>query len=227
MYNEGPVVPPTWAWVLGDEMSQPYFVELMEFLRSEREEHEVYPADEDVFRALELTPFAQVRVVILGQDPYHDAGQAQGLSFSVPPGVRIPPSLANVFRELQSDLGLPLPAHGDLSRWAEQGVLLLNTVLTVRAHSPGSHKNRGWERWTDGVIRALDAREEPVVFALWGDFAKKRASQVRGSHHRVVAAPHPSPIRGKGPKFVGSGVFSSINQAVAEVGGLEIDWSLD
>src|SRR5688572_18625444 len=165
MYGYDWTFPSSWHAVLADETAKPYFKDLVEFVNYERENNQVFPAPEDVFRAFELTGFDQVKVVLLGQDPYHDDGQAHGLCFSVLPGVKPPASLANIFKELQADQGHDPPGHGHLVRWAEQGVLLLNTVLTVRAHSPGSHKNKGWEKFTDAVIRASSERYEPVVFA--------------------------------------------------------------
>lgn len=225
-YGSSWSLPGSWASVLSDETSKPYFTELMEFVNAEREQGVVFPSEEDMFRAFELTPFEQVRVVLLGQDPYHDEGQAHGLCFSVLPGTKPPPSLANIFKELEADQGHAPPSHGHLERWASQGVLMLNTVLTVRAHAPGSHKNKGWEKFTDAVIRTLSARDEPMVFALWGDFAKKKASLVDRERHRVVFAPHPSPIIGKGPKFAGSRPFSAINAALEELGCAAIDWDL-
>jgi uracil-DNA glycosylase len=220
-------LPGTWASVLADETSKPYFRDLVDFVTQERENSTVYPSEDDIFKAFERTPFEQVRVVLLGQDPYHDEGQANGLCFSVQPGVKPPGSLANIFKELAADLGHAIPRHGDLTRWADQGVLMLNTVLTVRAHTPGSHKNKGWEKFTDAVIRELNGRDDPLVFALWGDFAKKKAGMIDTDRHRVCAAPHPSPIVGKGPKFLGSRPFSAINNALGELGVPEIDWSLD
>jgi uracil-DNA glycosylase len=220
-------LPGTWASVLADETQKPYFRDLITFVTQERENETVYPSEDDLFKAFELTPFEQVRVVILGQDPYHDDGQAHGLCFSVLPGVKPPGSLGNMFKELKADLGHDIPSHGCLTRWAEQGVLMLNTVLTVRAHSPGSHKNKGWEKFTDAVIRELNDRGDPMVFALWGDFARKKSSMIDADRHRICAAPHPSPIIGKGPKFLGSKPFSTINAALSDLGCPEIDWSLD
>jgi uracil-DNA glycosylase len=219
-------LPGSWHSVLADEMAKPYFKDLIDFVNYERENHTVFPPEEDVFRAFELTPYEQVKVVILGQDPYHDEGQAHGLCFSVLPGVKPPASLANIFKELAADVGCPTPTHGNLQSWAEQGVLLLNTVLTVRAHTPGSHKNKGWEKFTDAVIRALGNRSEPLVFALWGDFAKKKASLIDERRHRVLTAPHPSPILGKGPKFLGSRPFSAINASLEDLGYPAIDWAV-
>ena len=219
-------LPGSWASVLSDETNKAYFTELKEFVDAEREAGVVFPGEEEMFRAFELTPYEQVRVVLLGQDPYHDEGQAHGLCFSVQHGVKPPPSLANMFKELEADLGHAPPGHGNLDRWAEQGVLMLNTVLTVRAHEPGSHKNKGWEKFTDAVIKVLSQRDDPMVFALWGDFAKKKAGLVDKDRHRVVLAPHPSPIIGKGPKFLGSRAFSAIDAALDELGASRIDWNL-
>lgn len=220
-------LPGTWASVLEGETQKSYFRDLIDFVTQERENSTVYPSEDDVFKAFERTPFEQVRVVLLGQDPYHDEGQANGLCFSVQPGVKPPGSLNNILKELAADLGQDVPRNGDLTRWADQGVLMLNTVLTVRAHTPGSHKNKGWEKFTDAVIRELSGRDDPLVFALWGDFAKKKASMIDTDRHRVCAAPHPSPIVGKGPKFLGSRPFSTINSALADLGVPEIDWSLE
>jgi uracil-DNA glycosylase len=225
-YGSSWSLPGSWASVLADELGEPYFNDLMQFVNEERENAVVFPPEEDVFKALELTPYEQVRVVLLGQDPYHDEGQAHGLCFSVLPGVKPPASLANIFKELAADQGHSIPNHGHLTRWAEQGVLMLNTVLTVRAHEPGSHKNKGWEKFTDAVIKALSRRDEPMVFALWGDFARKKASLVDKDRHRVVTAPHPSPIVGKGPKFLGSRPFTAINAALEELGVSPVDWDL-
>ncbi|MCY1063706.1 uracil-DNA glycosylase [Nannocystis sp. RBIL2] len=227
MYGYGNwTLPGSWHAALAEEMAKPYFKDLVDFVSYERENNTVYPPEEDVFRAFEATPFEQVKVVILGQDPYHDEGQAHGLCFSVLPGVKPPASLANIFKELAADLGSGIPPHGNLQPWAEQGVLLLNTVLTVRAHTPGSHKNKGWEKFTDAVIRALSSRGEPVVFALWGDFARKKAALIDERRHRILVAPHPSPILGKGPKFLGSRPFSAINAALEDLGYPAIDWQI-
>lgn len=219
-------LPGSWAAALAEETGKPYFTDLIEFVDQEREDSTVFPPQEDVFQAFERTPYEQVRVVLLGQDPYHDEGQAHGLCFSVQPGVKPPASLANIFKELAADQGLDRPDHGNLTRWAEQGVLMLNTVLTVQAHRPGSHKNKGWEKFTDAVIRALSERSEPIVFALWGDFARKKSSLIDPDRHHIVIAPHPSPIAAKGPRFLGSRPFTAINEALAELGGPPIDWAL-
>jgi uracil-DNA glycosylase len=200
------------------------FEDLAAFVAKERNEHAVFPPEEQVFHALARTPFEKVRVVILGQDPYHGEGQAHGLAFSVPRGVPKPPSLVNMHKELASDLGIEIPDHGSLEPWAEQGVLLLNTVLTVRAGEAGSHAGKGWERFTDAVIEALVAREEPVVFVLWGSHAQKKARLVRPPHV-VIAGVHPSPLsayRG----FLGSKVYSAIDRALRGLGQPPIDWRL-
>lgn len=194
-------------------------------MQHERETTEVYPPDDDVYAALHLTSFAEVKVLILGQDPYHGEGQAHGLCFSVRHGIEIPPSLQNIYKEMHSDLGLVPPNHGNLEGWARQGVLLLNAVLTVRARSAGSHRNRGWESFTDEIIRVVNQKEERVVFILWGAFAQKKKILIEGSHHVVIEAPHPSPLsahRG----FFGSRPFSRANAALVEAGIDAVDWAL-
>jgi uracil-DNA glycosylase len=198
---------------------------LADFVSAEYAEQTVYPALPDLFSAFRLCPPDQARVLILGQDPYHGAGQAHGLSFSVREGVRIPPSLRNVFKELRDDLGVPMPAGGDLTPWAGRGVLLLNAVLTVRAGKPGSHAGKGWEEFTDAVIRALDAKEERVAFVLWGAYARKKRDLVTGTRHVVLEAGHPSPMNPRG--FLGTRPFSAVNKALADAGRPEVDWSLD
>jgi uracil-DNA glycosylase len=219
-------LPASWAHVLGSELSSPYFADLERFVAEERRHHNVYPPDDQVFAAFEHTPFDAVKVVLLGQDPYHGPGQAHGLCLSVLPGVAPPPSLANMLEELATDIGCTKPDHGCLESWANQGVLLLNTVLTVREGEAGSHQGHGWERFTDAVIRALDARREPVVFALWGNQAKKKANLVKGSQHRVVLGVHPSPLSAYAG-FFGSKPFSAIDNALREVGHSPIQWQLD
>ena len=217
-------LPQSWRNAVGDELSKPYFKELDAFLAEERASGQVFPPEEEVFTALELTPFDAVKVVILGQDPYHDDGQAHGLSFSVKPGIKTPPSLVNMYKELESDLGLPRPSHGNLVRWAEQGVLMINAVLTVRAHEPNSHKSKGWEKFTTAVIKALSRREAPMVFVLWGGFAKKKAKLV-ADHHVVILGTHPSPLSARNG-FFGSKPFSTINGHLQELGLEPIDWRL-
>lgn len=215
----------TWVHKLADELDKPYMLNLIEFVDGERAAHEVFPPREHVFSAFSLTPFDQVKVLILGQDPYHDNGQAHGLSFSVQPGVRIPPSLRNIYKELASDVGIDAPDHGHLQAWARQGVLLLNAVLTVRAHKPNSHKGKGWETFTDAVLRTLSAEREHVVFLLWGKYAQKKAKLIDQRKHTILKAHHPSPLSARNG-FFGSRPFSSINEALRKAGQTEIDWRL-
>lgn len=216
---------PSWKVRLGDEFTKLYFEGLVEFVRGERRSHTVFPPPSQTFEAFELTPFDDTRVVILGQDPYHNAGQAHGLSFSVPPGVKPPPSLANIYRELAGDVGFKVPTHGCLTPWARRGVLLLNAVLTVRAHEPGSHRDRGWETFTDAVLRALGGRQEPVVFVLWGSYARVKKALLDSSKHTVIESPHPSPMSARSG-FFGSRPFSRVNAALRGFGHPEIDWRL-
>jgi len=220
-----PELPDAWLSVIGDEFQTQEIMALKRFLISEKREHTVFPPGRDMFNAFWYTPFDAVRVVILGQDPYHGEGQAHGLCFSVRSGVRPPPSLRNVFRELQADVGIPLPDHGELTSWARQGVLLLNTVLSVRAHQANSHRGRGWEQITDRVIVELNHRREGIVFVLWGSAAGRKASMIDGRRHHILRAPHPSPLsahRG----FLGCGHFSKINNYLKTSGSQPIDWSL-
>ncbi|GAA2044426.1 uracil-DNA glycosylase [Catenulispora yoronensis] len=217
-------IPASWAPVLAAETEQPYFADLEAFLKTERAEHQVFPPEDEVFAALAATPYQDVKVVLIGQDPYHDDGQAHGMCFSVRPGVRIPPSLRNMYKELETDLGIAPVKHGYLQAWADQGVLLLNTVLTVRAHEPASHKDRGWEKFTDAVIKDVSAREKPVVFVLWGAHAKKKAKLIDTSRHAIVEGAHPSPLSAK--KFFGSKPFSAVNEALAGFGQEPVDWQL-
>jgi uracil-DNA glycosylase len=198
---------------------------LSDFVAAEYAEKVVYPPLPDLFSAFRLCSPDEARVLILGQDPYHGAGQAHGLSFSVREGVRIPPSLRNVFKELRDDLGVPMPARGDLTPWARRGVLLLNAVLTVRAGKAGSHAAKGWEEFTDAVIRALDTKDERVVFVLWGAYARKKRDLVTSGRHVVLEAGHPSPMNPRG--FLGTRPFSAVNKALTDAGRPEIDWSLD
>ena len=217
-------LPADWRDALADEFAAPYFARLSAFVAAERAAHTVYPPEEDVFSAFRATPLKKVKVLLLGQDPYHGPGQAHGMCFSVRPGVRTPPSLANMFRELHAELGCKIPNNGYLLEWAERGVLLLNAVLTVRAGEANSHKSHGWETFTDAVIRILNEREKPVVFALWGGYAQKKAKLVTGDRHRVVKAAHPSPL--SAAKFMGSKPFSAIDSALEEVGEGPIDWQI-
>nr|WP_285855066.1 uracil-DNA glycosylase [Paenibacillus cellulositrophicus] len=214
-----------WDEQLKEETEKDYFQELRYKLAKEYKLHKVYPPKEDLFKALKLTSYEDTKVVILGQDPYHGPGQAHGLSFSVKPGVRIPPSLVNIYKELHSDLGLPIPNHGTLVHWAEQGVLLLNTVLTVRDGEANSHKGLGWERFTDAVIEKLNERDKPVVFILWGSHAQKKGAFIDRKKHLVIQSVHPSPLsvhRG----FFGSRPFSKANAFLAAHGIKPVDWAI-
>ena len=217
--------PKSWLRVIGEELDQPYFHELAAFVDAERQRFAVYPPEADVFSALKLTPYAQARVVLLGQDPYHEPGQAHGLCFSVLPGVALPPSLRNIFRELRDDLGCPIPNNGYLISWATQGVLLLNTVLTVRAHAPNSHRGKGWERFTDAIIRSVNEKNRRVVFVLWGAAAQRKVELITSARHVIVRAAHPSPLSARNG-FFGSKPFSAINTALAAVGEPEITWQI-
>jgi uracil-DNA glycosylase len=219
------LLPPDWRKVLAAEFAKPYFGKLEAFVTAERAAHQVFPPEPDTFNAFKHTPYADVKVLLLGQDPYHGEGQAHGLCFSVRPGVKPPPSLKNIFKELQNDLGCTPPSHGNLTPWADRGVMLLNAVLTVRAHGPASHKNQGWETFTDAVIRALNDRLDPVVFLLWGAYAQKKSQLIDTKRHRVLMGAHPSPLSAK--KFFGSKPFSGVNRALEELGKEPIEWQLD
>lgn len=216
-------LPACWRMALGAEFQQPYYVKLMQFLQHERDQNQVFPAEADVFNALMLTPLENVRVVILGQDPYHDDGQAHGLSFSVQQGVRLPPSLRNIFRELHSDLGIEPSPHGCLQAWAEQGVLLLNTVLTVRAHAAGSHRGHGWEQFTTRVIHCVN-EQRTAAFVLWGNHAQQKADLI-SDRHLVIRSPHPSPLSAR-RGFFGSRPFSQVNEFLERTGQRPIGWDL-
>jgi len=206
-------------------LTQSYFKALSEFVDAERERHAVYPSEYDVFNAYKFTPYDQVRVVLIGQDPYHDEGQAHGLCFSVRPGVRKPPSLINIFKELHGDVGCPSPNHGCLETWARQGVFMPNVVLTVRAHQPNSHKGKGWEKFTDATIRAIAGKPDPVVFLLWGSPAQKKVLHIGTGKHVVIQSAHPSPLSAK-RGFLGSRPFSKVNDALKRIGKPPIDWCI-
>ncbi|MBE7010014.1 MAG: uracil-DNA glycosylase [Ruminococcaceae bacterium] len=215
----------SWDTVLADEVKKPYFADLMQKVSKEYEKATVYPPKENIYNALRLTPYEKVKILLLGQDPYHGEGQAHGLAFSVLPGVPCPPSLQNMFKELQSDLGIPVSTNGCLTAWGEQGVLLLNTVLTVREGEPNSHKNLGWTTFTDAVIRSLNDREDPVIFLLWGANAKEKLPLITNSRHYVLSAPHPSPLsahRG----FFGCKHFSKCNLILQRQNKAPINWQL-
>ncbi len=225
MIKAEPNMEPEWLEVLKPEFGKPYFNELKSFLLEEKRQYRVYPPGNRIFAAFEFTPFSKVKVVILGQDPYHGDGQAHGLCFSVPDGVTKPPSLVNIYKELSTDLGIPLPASGNLEKWAKQGVLLLNATLTVRANQAGSHQRRGWENFTDEVIRQLSARHSGLVFILWGSYAQAKETLIDTTKHVVLKAVHPSPLsvyRG----FFGCRHFSKTNEILLSKGKEGVDWSL-
>ncbi len=220
-----PRLPPSWKAVLADEFTKPYFPRLQEFVAAERETHTVYPPEADVYNAFKYTPYDEVKVLLLGQDPYHGANQAEGLCFSVRTGVPKPPSLVNIYKEMEADLGVPRAAHGFLEHWARQGVLLLNTVLTVQMGLAASHRDKGWERFTDAVVRLVAARDQPVVFMLWGSHAQKKAAFVDSTRHLVLRSPHPSPLSAH-TGFFGSKPFSKANAFLVAHGEEPIDWAL-
>ncbi|EXJ23487.1 Uracil-DNA glycosylase, family 1 [Alkalibacterium sp. AK22] len=214
-----------WQPILEEASRHPYYEELKAFLKEEYSRYTVYPALEHIWQAFEWTPYKDVKVVILGQDPYHGKNQAHGLSFSVRPDVKLPPSLKNIYKELEQDLGVRSVRHGYLKSWAKQGVLLLNTVLTVRAGEAHSHQNKGWEQLTDQIIEALNARKEPIVFLLWGKAAQAKQAMIDESRHAVLTTSHPSPLsayRG----FLGSGIFSQTNRLLRDMGHEPVNWQL-
>ncbi len=215
-----------WMEPLKPEFQKPYYAKLYQFVREEYATHQVFPPSEDIFNAFHLTPLHEVKVVILGQDPYHNDGQAHGLCFSVKPDVQIPPSLVNIYQELHDDLGCYIPNNGYLTKWARQGVLMLNTVLTVRAHQANSHRGMGWEEFTDAAIRILNEQDRPIVFILWGSPAQKKEKMLYNPKHLILKAPHPSPLsayRG----FFGSRPFSQTNRFLEEHGITPIDWQIE
>jgi uracil-DNA glycosylase len=214
-----------WNPLLRDELAKPYWAELQAFVADERARHQVFPPPDQVFAALHQTPFAEVKVLILGQDPYHGPGQAHGLCFSVRPGVAPPPSLRNIFTELEADLGITPPNHGCLDAWTHQGVLLLNTSLTVRAHRAASHQKKGWETFTDEVIRAVNTKTERVVFVLWGAAARRKKAFVDTDRHVVIESAHPSPLSAHNG-FFGSRPFSRTNDALTAAGRDPVDWRI-
>lgn len=216
-----------WAKAVGDEFRKPYYRDLYNFVKDEYSNHIIYPPAEDIFNAMHFTPLDKVKVLILGQDPYHNVNQAHGLSFSVLPSQKdIPPSLQNIYKELHDDLGCVIPDNGYLKKWADQGVLLLNTVLTVRAHQANSHQGHGWEQFTDACMEILNRQDRPIVFILWGSYAQKKASMLNNPNHLILKAPHPSPLsvyRG----FWGSKPFSKTNNFLTEHGVEPIDWQIE
>ncbi len=219
----GLVVPASWQASLGPELKKPYFTELMKFLEQERATKQIFPPENEVFSALELTPYENVNVLLLGQDPYHDDGQAHGLCFSVKPGIKAPPSLVNMYKELKTDLGCKIPNNGYLVPWARQGMLMINAVLTVQAHTPNSHKDRGWEQFTDAIIRKVNERPH-VVFLLWGSYAQKKSKLIDAKKHTIINCAHPSPL--SAAKFFGSKPFSRTNEALKAHGQPEINWQI-
>jgi uracil-DNA glycosylase len=216
-------IEPSWKELLNDEFEKPYFGELVAFVKSEYTSHQVYPPGSQIFNAFNHCPVDQTRVVIIGQDPYHGHGQANGLCFSVKEGVPMPPSLVNIFKEIKGDLGKDIPPHGSLERWAKQGVLLLNATLTVRASSPGSHQKKGWEDFTDAVIKGISEQKSGLVFILWGAYAQKKGEIIDESKHYVIKSPHPSPFSAN-RGFFGSKPFSKTNEYLARTGKTEIVW---
>jgi len=223
MEKTEPRIEKEWLEVLRSEFDKPYFADLKAFLSEEKKHYRVYPPGNRIFAAFDYTPFSKVKVVILGQDPYHGDGQAHGLCFSVPDGVTLPPSLVNIYKELSTDLGIPVPKSGNLENWAKQGVLLLNATLTVRANQAGSHQRRGWENFTDEIIRQLSARHNGLVFILWGSYAQAKETLIDTSKHFILKAVHPSPLsvyRG----FFGCRHFSKTNELLSQAGKEPVDW---
>jgi uracil-DNA glycosylase len=214
----------SWRNILSREFEKPYFKSLQKFLADEYKTNTIFPAKEDLFSAFNYTPFNDVKVVIIGQDPYHGVNQAHGLCFSVNENVAIPPSLVNIFKEIHADLGLPLPNSGNLSHWAKQGVLLLNATLTVREHEAGSHQGKGWETFTDEVIQSISKEKENVVFLLWGGFAKKKAKLIDQEKHRILMSGHPSPLSANRGYWFGNKNFSQTNETLRELGETPIIW---
>jgi uracil-DNA glycosylase len=218
-------IPESWHAQLYEELDKSYFHKLQQFVDEERQQHSVFPPEDEVFSALRITPYERVNVLLLGQDPYHDDNQAHGLCFSVQPGIKPPPSLMNIFKELHDDVGFRIPNNGYLVPWAEQGILMLNAVLTVRAHQANSHKNHGWETFTDAIIRQVNEKREPVVFILWGGYAQKKLSLIDTSRHHVIQSAHPSPLSARSG-FFGSKPFSRVNKLLREASKPEIAWQL-
>lgn len=215
-----------WLTELEPEFHKPYYAKLFQFVKEEYNSTQIFPPADDIFNAFHLTPLSQVKVVILGQDPYHNVGQAHGLCFSVRPEVDIPPSLVNIYKELQEDLGCKIPNNGYLIKWASQGVLMLNTVLTVRAHMANSHRGKGWEEFTDAAIAALNKQDRPIVFILWGKPAQTKARMLNNPNHLILKAPHPSPLSAYNG-FFGSKPFSQTNRFLEEHGVAPIDWQIE
>lgn len=225
MAQINPTIEASWKEIMNDDFSSSYFLSLKEFLVEERKKHPVYPPGSLIFNAFNSTPFEKVRVVIIGQDPYHGPGQAHGLCFSVPDGIARPPSLVNIFKELHNDLGIPLPRQGNLEKWTQQGVLLLNATLTVRANQAGSHQGKGWETFTDSVIKHLSAKRQGIVFLLWGKYAQAKEVLIDQGRHSILKAAHPSPLSAYNG-FFGCKHFSKTNELLKKQGQDAIDWSI-
>ena len=220
-----PKIEESWKILLSDEFNKNYFTELKQFLLEEKKQHTIYPIGSDIFNAFNFTPFEKIKVVILGQDPYHGNGQAHGLSFSVPDGVKKPPSLKNIFKELAEDLQIPIAKTGNLTSWAKQGVLLLNATLTVRSKKAGSHQKKGWEKFTDAIIQKISTEKEGVIFLLWGRFAQDKVKLIDKNKHQILTAPHPSPFSAYSG-FFGCKHFSKTNAILKEQGLIEINWTI-
>ena len=220
-----PKIEESWKVLLSDEFNKNYFIELKQFLLEEKKQHTIYPRGSDIFNAFNFTPFEKIKVVILGQDPYHGNRQAHGLSFSVPNGVKKPPSLKNIFKELAEDLQIPIPETGNLTSWAKQGVLLLNATLTVRSKKAGSHQKKGWEKFTDAIIQKISTEKEGVIFLLWGRFAQDKVKLIDKNKHQILTAPHPSPFSAYSG-FFGCKHFSKTNAILKEQGLIEINWTI-
>lgn len=214
-----------WKKELLEEFQQPYFQQLRDFLKVEKATYTIYPKGSQIFRAFDATPFDRIKVVLIGQDPYHGAGQAEGLSFSVAPGIKPPPSLVNIYKELKADIGFQIPEHGHLIHWAEQGVLMLNSVLTVRANQPASHRNKGWEKFTDAAIHKASEHKEHLVFLLWGKYAQEKETLIDANKHLILKAAHPSPYSAA-TGFFGCRHFSKTNSYLLDNGIKPIDWQL-
>ena len=225
MEKINPVLEESWKKVLEQEFNEPYFGILKQFLVEEKNKYNIFPPGSQIFNAFNHTPFEKVRVVILGQDPYHGPGQAHGLCFSVPDGIPKPPSLINIFKELENDLGIPPPASGNLTKWADQGILLLNATLTVRENQAGSHQNKGWETFTDAAIRKLSEKRSGLVFVLWGNYAGAKKALIDSSRHFILTAAHPSPLSAS-RGFFGCKHFSQINNLLSQMGVSQINWKL-
>jgi uracil-DNA glycosylase len=225
MGNINPTIEESWKSVLSEEFNKPYFLELKEFLLEEKKKFRIFPPGSLIFNAFNRTPFGRVKVVLIGQDPYHGYGQAHGLCFSVPNGIPKPPSLVNIFKELENDLGISPPPHGNLEKWADQGVLLLNATLTVRENQAGSHQRKGWESFTNEAIRQLSEQRKGLIFVLWGNFAIAKRELIDSTCHHVLTAAHPSPLSASNG-FFGCRHFSKINEILRKQGSQEIDWKL-